>query len=88
MKILLVYPGTIVREVPLNLLYISSSLKKAGFDTKIFVITSFYKQKMFRNSNKFIQKKFITILFKKYYNLFQHLLIIYIPCLLQISVLL
>jgi len=41
MKILLVYPGIIVREVPLNLLYISSVLKKAGHKTKIFDFTSF-----------------------------------------------
>ena len=33
-KVLLVYPGFISREVPLNLLYISAALKKAGYDRK------------------------------------------------------
>jgi radical SAM superfamily enzyme YgiQ (UPF0313 family) len=62
MKILLVYPGTIVREIPLNLLYISSSLKKAGFDTKVFELTPYNKQKMFRDANKYIEKEFEKLL--------------------------
>ncbi len=62
MKILLVYPGTIVREVPLNLLYISSSLKKAGFDTKIFDLTPYSKPKLLSDTAKKIQKEFEKVL--------------------------
>ena len=62
MKILLVYPGIIVREVPLNVLYISSSLQKADFDTKIFELTHYSKPKLFRNANKYIQKEFEKLL--------------------------
>jgi len=39
MKVLLVYPGYIVREQPLNILYISSAVKEAGHQTKLFEIT-------------------------------------------------
>lgn len=62
MKILLVYPGTIVREVPLNLLYISSSLKRAGFDTKLFDLTPYSKPKLFSDTTITIQKEFEKIL--------------------------
>jgi len=58
MKILLVYPGATVREVPLNLLYISSSLKKAGFDTRVFDLTPFNKPKLFSDTTNRIQREF------------------------------
>ena len=62
MKVLLIYPGVIVREVPLNLLYISSSLKESGSDTKIFEFTPYQKIKIYRNSNKHIKKEFEKVL--------------------------
>ncbi len=41
MKVLFVYPGFIVREVPLNLLYVASATKKAGHRTSFFHFTEY-----------------------------------------------
>lgn len=51
-KILLVYPGFIVREVPLNLLYISAVLRQAGYDTKVFELTKYLRKSSFFNPLK------------------------------------
>ena len=62
MKILLVYPGSITREVPLNLLYISAVLEKADHNTKIFEFTPYINSKLFNNNEKEIKKGFNKIL--------------------------
>ena len=41
MKILFVYPGYIVREVPLNVLYVSAAVKAAGHETRLFHYTPY-----------------------------------------------
>ncbi len=61
-KVLLVYPGFISREVPLNLLYISAALKKAGYDTRVFELTKYLKNTSLRNPLKRILKDFTGLL--------------------------
>ena len=61
-KVLLVYPGFISREVPLNLLYISAALKKAGYDTMVFELTNYLKNASMRNPLKGILKDFSVLL--------------------------
>ncbi|MFC2025016.1 B12-binding domain-containing radical SAM protein [Chloroflexota bacterium] len=51
-KILLVYPGFIVREVPLNILYISAALRQAGYDTKVFELTKYLRKNSIVNPLK------------------------------------
>ena len=43
-KVLLVYPGYIVREQPLNILYIASAVKAAGHETAFFDVTPYRKR--------------------------------------------
>jgi radical SAM superfamily enzyme YgiQ (UPF0313 family) len=43
-NVLLVYPGYIVREQPLNILYIASAVKAAGHRTAFFDVTAFRKR--------------------------------------------
>jgi radical SAM superfamily enzyme YgiQ (UPF0313 family) len=43
-KVLLVYPGYIVREQPLNILYIASAVKAAGHTTAFFDVTPYRKR--------------------------------------------
>jgi anaerobic magnesium-protoporphyrin IX monomethyl ester cyclase len=61
-KVLLVYPGFISREVPLNLLYISAALKKAGYDTRVFELTRYLKNVSIRNPLNRILKDFVNLL--------------------------
>jgi len=61
-KVLLVYPGFISREVPLNLLYISAALKKAGYDTRVFELTQYLKNASIFNPLKKILKDFTSLL--------------------------
>jgi anaerobic magnesium-protoporphyrin IX monomethyl ester cyclase len=46
-RILLVYPGYIVREQPLNVLYIASAVKAAGHPTALFDVTPYRKRPLF-----------------------------------------
>ena len=55
MKILLVYTGYTVREVPLNVLYISAALKKAGHATRVFELTPYKKRPVFGDRNRIIK---------------------------------
>jgi len=43
-RVLLVYPGYIVREQPLNILYIAAAVKAAGHATAFFEVTPFRKR--------------------------------------------
>jgi len=61
-KILLVYPGFIVREVPLNLLYISAVLKQAGYDTRVFELTRYLRRSSIINPLKRILRDFSELL--------------------------
>jgi len=61
-RILLVYPGFIVREVPLNLLYISAALRQAGYDTKIFELTRYLRRSSIVNPLTRILREFSELL--------------------------
>ncbi len=61
-RVLLVYPGFISREVPLNILYISAALKQAGYDTRVFELTKYLKSTSISNPLKKILKDFIELL--------------------------
>ena len=61
-RILLVYPGFIVREVPLNILYISASVKQAGYDTEVFELTKYLRRNSVVNPLKKILKDFYALL--------------------------
>jgi len=61
-KVLLVYPGFIVREVPLNLLYISAVLRQAGYDTKVFELTKYLRRGSILNVLKRISLDFSELL--------------------------
>jgi anaerobic magnesium-protoporphyrin IX monomethyl ester cyclase len=61
-KVLLVYPGFIVREVPLNLLYISAVLKQAGYDTRVFELTKYLRRNSLTDTRKNILKDFSDLL--------------------------
>ncbi|MFC1965897.1 B12-binding domain-containing radical SAM protein [Chloroflexota bacterium] len=61
-KVLLVYPGFIVREVPLNLLYISAVLRQIGYDTKVFELTKYLRKNGIVNPLKRILKDFSEFL--------------------------
>ncbi|MEE9558994.1 MAG: hypothetical protein V3V94_05855, partial [Candidatus Brocadiales bacterium] len=58
MKILLVYTGFTVREVPLNILYVSAALKKAGHVTRVFELTPYKKRPVFGDRNRIIKTAF------------------------------
>ncbi|MEE9487356.1 MAG: radical SAM protein [Candidatus Brocadiales bacterium] len=58
MKILLVYTGFTVREVPLNILYVSAALKKAGHATRVFELTPYKKRPVFGDRNRIIKTAF------------------------------
>ena len=62
MKILLVYTGYTIREVPLNVLYISAALKKAGHTTKVFELTPYKKRPIFGDPNRIIKGAFRKVL--------------------------
>ena len=62
MKILLVYTGYTIREVPLNVLYISAALKKAGHTTKVFELTPYKKRPIFGDPNRIIKNAFHQVL--------------------------
>jgi radical SAM superfamily enzyme YgiQ (UPF0313 family) len=61
-KVLLVYPGYIVREQPLNILYIASAVKAAGHRTAFFDITPFRKRPLRGNPFRIIKKSFAATL--------------------------
>jgi radical SAM superfamily enzyme YgiQ (UPF0313 family) len=62
MKILFVYPGYIVREVPLNVLYVSAAVKKAEHQTKLFHFTPYRNPMWFRSTAERIEEGFIDTL--------------------------
>ena len=41
MKILFIYPGYMVREIPLNVLYVSAAARKADHQTRLFHFTPY-----------------------------------------------
>ncbi|MFH1453965.1 MAG: radical SAM protein [Armatimonadota bacterium] len=58
MKILFVYPGTIIREVPLNIMYVSSSVKEKGHKTRLFHFTPYSKPGS-KDTAKLIEEAFL-----------------------------
>jgi len=58
LRVLLVYPGYIVREQPLNILYISSAIKAAGHRTLLFDLTPFRKRPLWGDPFRTIREKF------------------------------
>ncbi len=57
-KVLLVYPGYIVREQPLNILYISAAVKAAGHESRLFEITPFRRRPLWGDPFRIIKSKF------------------------------
>jgi len=58
MKILLVYPGYIVREVPLNIMYVSAALTKHNNETKLFHFSKFKDPQWLTGTKERIIKDF------------------------------
>lgn len=61
-KVLLVYPGYIVREQPLNILYISAAVKAAGHESRLFEITPYRGRPLWGDPYRVIKTKFSEIL--------------------------
>jgi len=61
-KVLLVYPGYIVREQPLNILYISSAIQASGHQTRFFEITPYRRRPLWGDPYLVIKKKFAEVL--------------------------
>ncbi|OGO20955.1 MAG: hypothetical protein A2Z15_02900, partial [Chloroflexi bacterium RBG_16_50_11] len=61
-RVLLVYPGFISREVPLNILYISAALQKAGYDTRVFELTRYLKSPSISHPLKRILRGFADLI--------------------------
>ncbi len=57
-KVLLVYPGYIVREQPLNILYISAAVKAAGHDSRLFEITPYRKRPVWGDPYRVMRQAF------------------------------
>ncbi len=57
-KVLLVYPGYIVREQPLNILYIGSAVKAAGHATALFEITPFRRRPLRGDPYRILKEKY------------------------------
>ncbi len=62
LKVLLVYPGYIVREQPLNILYISSAIKAAGHQSHFFDLTPYRKRPLWGDPYRVIRQKFAEAL--------------------------
>ncbi|OGV63251.1 MAG: hypothetical protein A3K19_12975 [Lentisphaerae bacterium RIFOXYB12_FULL_65_16] len=62
MKVLFVYPGYIVREVPLNLLYVSACARARGHECRLFHFSEFRVPEWFRSTGDRIAERFGTIL--------------------------
>lgn len=59
MKILFVYPGTIVREVPLNIMYVSAAVKANGHQTSLFHFTPYKAVPLLKTVEEVIEEAFI-----------------------------
>jgi anaerobic magnesium-protoporphyrin IX monomethyl ester cyclase len=59
MKILFVYPGYIVREVPLNVMYVSASVKAAGHESRLFHFSPYRRLSWTRSAAERIEEGFI-----------------------------
>ncbi len=57
-KVLLVYPGYIVREQPLNILYISAAVKAAGHASLLFEITPYRKRPLWGDPYRVMRQAF------------------------------
>ena len=57
-KVLLVYPGYVVREQPLNILYISAAVKAAGHASLLFEITPYRKRPLWGDPYRFMTQAF------------------------------
>ena len=57
-KVLLVYPGYIVREQPLNVLYISAAIKAAGHAARLFEITPFRRRPVWGDPYRVMRQGF------------------------------
>ncbi len=59
MKILLVYPGFVVREVPLNIMYVSAVMGNAGHQTALFHFSPYKKQSWTKTTAERIVEGFV-----------------------------
>ena len=57
-KVLLVYPGYVVREQPLNILYISAAVKAAGHASLLFEITPYRKRPLWGDPYRVMKTAF------------------------------
>ncbi len=58
MKILFIYPGFVVREVPLNIMYVSAAAKKAGHQCQLFHFTPYKSKSILRSTRELIIEAF------------------------------
>jgi anaerobic magnesium-protoporphyrin IX monomethyl ester cyclase len=57
-RVLLVYPGYVVREQPLNVLYISAAVKAAGHASRLFEITRFRRRPLWGDPYRVMRQAF------------------------------
>ena len=57
-KVLLVYPGYVVREQPLNILYISAAVKASGHASLLFEITPYRKRPLWGDPYRIMRRAF------------------------------
>jgi anaerobic magnesium-protoporphyrin IX monomethyl ester cyclase len=57
-RVLLVYPGYVVREQPLNILYISAAVKAAGHSARLFEITRFRRRPLWGDPYRVMRRAF------------------------------
>ena len=58
MKILFVYPGVIVREVPLNVMYVSSAIRQEGHQSQLFHFTPYKSNSITKTTFRLIIEAF------------------------------
>ena len=62
MKILFVYPGYIVREVPLNIMYVSAAIQAAGHESRLFHFTPYQHPTWLKGIAELIEEGFLEIM--------------------------
>jgi anaerobic magnesium-protoporphyrin IX monomethyl ester cyclase len=62
MKVLFVYPGYIVREVPLNVMYISAAIEKAGHKSRLFHFSPYRKLTWAQDVTERIEEGFLAMM--------------------------
>lgn len=62
MKVLFVYPGYIVREVPLNIMYVSAAIQAFGHESRLFHFSPYRQASWTKSTSKRIEDGFLDIM--------------------------